>query len=68
MYTKMIGYNINNEYQTFWSSDNYKEFFTEVYDFRTSKTSTKHSLTLQDRENFANLAKISLLVDCCKKK
>jgi hypothetical protein len=52
MYTKMIGYNINNENtRLFWSSDNYKEIFTEVYDFKNRKTSTKqHSLTLQDEK------------------
>ena len=52
IYTKMIGYNINNDNtRLFWSSNDSKDIFTELYDFNNRKTTTKqHSLLLKDEK------------------
>nr|WP_314839972.1 hypothetical protein [uncultured Flavobacterium sp.] len=51
-YSQMIGYTTNQENNAlFWSSNNYKEILTAVYDFKNRKTSTKqHSLALKDEK------------------
>jgi hypothetical protein len=47
---------INNNTRLFWSSNDYKEIFTELYDFNARKTLTKqHSLALKKKNLYKNL-------------
>lgn len=52
IYPRMIGYTYNNNNtRLFWSSNDYKEIFTELYDFNARKTLTKqHSLALKEEK------------------
>lgn len=51
-YTNMIGYNISNDNtRLFWSSNNYEDIFTQLYDFNSRKTTTKeYSLILKNEK------------------
>ncbi|QDW19373.1 hypothetical protein [Flavobacterium sp. KBS0721] len=51
-YDNMIGYNIsNNNTRLFWSSDNYQDIYTQLFDFNTRKVETKqYSLVLKEEK------------------
>lgn len=51
-YTNMIGYNISNDNtRLFWSSNDYEDIFTQLYDFNSRKTTTKeYSLILKNEK------------------
>lgn len=51
-YTNMIGYNISNDNtRLFWSSNDYEDIFTQLFDFNSRKTTTKeYSLILKNEK------------------
>lgn len=51
-YTNMIGYNMyNNNTRLFWSSNDYEDIFTQLYDFNSRKVETQqHTLVLKDEK------------------
>jgi len=52
VYKNMIGYNINNDNtRLFWSSDDYEDIFTQLYDFSSHKVLTQqYTLALKDQK------------------
>ncbi|WP_337967808.1 hypothetical protein [uncultured Flavobacterium sp.] len=52
IYDNMIGYNIsNNNTRLFWSSNNYQDIYTQLFDFNTRKVETKqYSLILKEEK------------------
>ncbi|MCC9072540.1 hypothetical protein LNQ49_13195 [Flavobacterium sp. F-65] len=52
IFSNMIGYNMNNENtRLFWSSNDYKDIFTQLYDFKNQKVTTQqHTLVLKDEK------------------
>lgn len=52
VYTNMIGYNIkNNNTRLFWSSDDYENIFTQLYDFNSRTVQTQqYTLALKDEK------------------
>jgi hypothetical protein len=51
-YTNMIGYNLNNDNtRLFWSSNDYEEIFTQLFDLKTRQVVTKqYSLVLKEEK------------------
>ena len=51
-YTNMIGYNLSDKNtRLFWSSNDYKNILSQLYDFKSRKTETKEfSLNLKDEK------------------
>ncbi|MEO7977198.1 hypothetical protein [Flavobacterium sp.] len=51
-YTNMIGYNLNNDNtRLFWSSNDYEEIFTQLFDLKTREVITKqYSLILKEEK------------------
>ncbi|MCI9844436.1 hypothetical protein [Flavobacterium pectinovorum] len=51
-YTNMIGYNLNNDNtRLFWSSNDYEEIFTQLFDLNNRKIETKqYSLVLKEEK------------------
>jgi hypothetical protein len=51
-YTNMIGYNIsNNNTRLFWSSNDYEDIFTQLYDLTTKKVTTQqYTLALKEEK------------------
>ncbi|MBF4506155.1 hypothetical protein IRZ83_05690 [Flavobacterium sp. JLP] len=53
VYKNMIGYNVNNDNtRLFWSSDDYEDIFTQLYDFNSQKVVTQQYTLVLKEEKF----------------